>query len=159
MYCSNCGKANPDDSKFCQHCGVRISQFSIQREHKSSHTWAWVVGFTIPAILIGYFFGFQYGFSQGSSSGYNLGYKAAQEPTAQDAQQQERSKQAMNDIGFIIADYKQMSDLCEQKYQYGLNGDFNSAFQIKGQMTALQGQIDQIIGKYNSPSPTPQANF
>src|SRR5258708_6661027 len=163
MYCNNCGKANPEGSKFCQHCGSKISlnsTVSAQNKHKSSHTATWIVGFcSIPVLLGGFIFGYQYGFSKGSSSGYDLGFKSAQVPTAQDAQRQEQAKQAMNDIGIVIADYKQMSDLCEQKYQYGLNGDFNSAFQVKGQMTALQGQIDQIIGKYNYPSVTPQASY
>jgi pSer/pThr/pTyr-binding forkhead associated (FHA) protein len=24
-YCSNCGKANPDDARFCSHCGTRLA--------------------------------------------------------------------------------------------------------------------------------------
>ncbi|OGK17716.1 hypothetical protein A2774_02015 [Candidatus Roizmanbacteria bacterium RIFCSPHIGHO2_01_FULL_39_12c] len=33
MYCNNCGKHNPEDSKFCKHCGAEIVRVSA--EHKA----------------------------------------------------------------------------------------------------------------------------
>lgn len=33
MYCNNCGKHNPKDSKFCQSCGAKIEK--VGEEHKS----------------------------------------------------------------------------------------------------------------------------
>lgn len=32
MYCNNCGKHNPEDSKFCKHCGAEIVK--VLAEHK-----------------------------------------------------------------------------------------------------------------------------
>lgn len=32
MYCNNCGKQNPQDSKFCKHCGSEIKK--VLAEHK-----------------------------------------------------------------------------------------------------------------------------
>ena len=26
MYCNNCGKNNPEGSKFCQHCGIKLDK-------------------------------------------------------------------------------------------------------------------------------------
>jgi len=33
MYCNNCGKHNPEDSKFCKHCGSEIKR--VTSEHKN----------------------------------------------------------------------------------------------------------------------------
>lgn len=32
MYCSNCGKRNPEDSKFCQYCGAKFTGRHISKE-------------------------------------------------------------------------------------------------------------------------------
>src|SRR6266567_3338251 len=29
MYCNNCGKHNPEDSKFCKHCGEKIAEENV----------------------------------------------------------------------------------------------------------------------------------
>ncbi len=53
MYCNVCGKNNPKDSKFCQHCGIKFNQHPVSKpsEHKSSHVGAWIVGIIIVVIV------------------------------------------------------------------------------------------------------------
>lgn len=36
MYCNNCGKHNPEGSKFCQHCGFKIEHIE-ERRSSSKH--------------------------------------------------------------------------------------------------------------------------
>lgn len=36
MYCNNCGKHNPDGSKFCQHCGINLSKKAKSLETKEN---------------------------------------------------------------------------------------------------------------------------
>jgi len=33
MYCNNCGKHNPEGSKFCQHCGIKFNEHHATSEH------------------------------------------------------------------------------------------------------------------------------
>ena len=54
------------------------------------------------------------------------------------------------DLRAVGTDYQQMFTLCEQKYQAGIAGNMNEAYQIKGQMDVLQAQINQITGKYQT---------
>jgi hypothetical protein len=42
MYCPECGKHNPEDSKFCQHCGVKFDELTsgtatVHAKHETSH--------------------------------------------------------------------------------------------------------------------------
>ena len=32
MYCENCGEKIPDNSKFCNHCGSKLSTHIVQKE-------------------------------------------------------------------------------------------------------------------------------
>lgn len=52
MYCNNCGKHNPKDSKFCQHCGIKFDEhYSAMEAHKPaehSSTTAYVSQETAP---------------------------------------------------------------------------------------------------------------
>jgi hypothetical protein len=97
----------------------------------------------------GYYFGHQKGFSAGSDEGYVQGYKEGKTPTAEDIQVQNRKDSIVKDIFTISDRYMQIADLCEQKYQYGLSGDLNSALQIKGQITAIENEINEIFSSYN----------
>src|SRR5438876_361022 len=72
------------------------------------------------------------------------------ETTTIQAQKDTQRNSSENDLIAISDDYKKMSDLCEQKYQNGISGNFTSALETKGQMSELQNQIDKIIAKYYS---------
>src|SRR5258708_37159984 len=39
MYCKKCGKENPEESKFCQHCCVKFSEHegTTENTHSSEH--------------------------------------------------------------------------------------------------------------------------
>src|SRR5258708_30389240 len=57
MYCNNCGKNNPEGSKFCQHCGIKMTEkntINTSSEQKSSHAGAWIVGIIVILVIIGF---------------------------------------------------------------------------------------------------------
>jgi len=39
MFCKNCGKGNPDNSNFCEHCGIKFGKAHIEEENapRTSH--------------------------------------------------------------------------------------------------------------------------
>ena len=47
MYCIKCGKKNPDDIKFCEHCGFQLYTDEIKTEHQADKL------LTIIAIIVG----------------------------------------------------------------------------------------------------------
>lgn len=57
-------------------------------------------------------------------------------------------KEAITDIYSLTDKYKQLSDLCEEKYQSVLNGGYNQALVTKGKADAIKQEIDVILRKY-----------
>lgn len=78
MYCSNCGKKNPKDSKFCQHCGIKMStsnKIEGLKEEKSKNNWHLL--WKVPLVIIGsciLVFMLLYVFSSSFRNGFNNGY-------------------------------------------------------------------------------------
>jgi hypothetical protein len=72
--------------------------------------------------------------------GYLSGYSNAQ-PT------QEQVK-ASQDLYVVVDSYSQLYELCEEKYQLGIQGKFNEAFELKGKMLEIQQDIDEILVNY-----------
>lgn len=60
------------------------------------------------------------------------------------------SGEAISDVIALSKDYSSMSNLCEEKYQFALNGDFTDAFEVKGQINALQSDVSDILSKYST---------
>jgi len=54
------------------------------------------------------------------------------------------------DLRTVSSDYQQMYSLCEEKYQAAGKGDLSTAYQLKGQMDALQVEINRINAKYQT---------
>jgi len=56
MYCSNCGKKNPKDSKFCQFCGIKYGRSETvdkSSEHKTTNTGAWFFIIVVVLMILG----------------------------------------------------------------------------------------------------------
>ena len=56
-------------------------------------------------------------------------------------------------VFYISYKYKQLGELCEQKYQLGISGDISQALQVKGQMTEIQSSIDRLLAIYEPAKP------
>src|SRR5947207_478072 len=79
MYCSNCGKNNPEGSKFCQHCGIKMNdehRTLESKEVKSGSAWSllWkiplgIVAFCVLAFVL--LFVFSSNFRNNFWEGYN----------------------------------------------------------------------------------------
>ena len=73
------------------------------------------------------------------------GFSLGSEPTTQEL---EREKTA-GDIALVGDKYNELYQLCEKKYQLGIAGDFNSAYTVKGQIEAVEREVNAILAKYN----------
>lgn len=115
--------------------------------------------FILTGVVAGTFYfsksyGYSKGYTDGKAKGQKEGYKEGREPTTEDVKQAQLAKEAIIDIYDVSGKYKQLADLCENKYQSALNGDYNEAFTIKGQMTAIQAEIDSTMSKYGESDET-----
>lgn len=114
-----------------------------------------IIGFFVCILFLagiggGYYFGNQKGNTSGFNSGYEAGKTIADIPTQEETEAENRRINAANDLFTISNKYRELSDLCEQKYSAGLSGNMVNALTIKGKMEAIQTQIDETLNKYGS---------
>jgi len=81
---------------------------------------------------------------------FAIGLLAGSIPTTEQQNYEQAVKQYTTDIYTLSNQYAQVYTLCEQKYNYALNGDIGSALRLNGQMDIILQRINQIIEKYNS---------
>ena len=77
-------------------------------------------------------------------------YMIGTTPSDQEIYINNQTQQATNDLTLVSTKYNQLYNLCEQKYQYGIDGDLQTAYILKGQMEAIQIEIDTILARYNA---------
>jgi hypothetical protein len=94
LYCNNCGKSNPEDSKFCEYCGVKISNENDIQEKKTNKSkrllsLIWkiplgIIAFCIIAFMLLYTFSssFRTGLNNGSSGNSTKPTSASNTPNS-----------------------------------------------------------------------------
>jgi hypothetical protein len=78
-----------------------------------------------------------------------LGYQFGIVPSDEEMTDEEYRTEAENDLMTVAEDYGTLYSLCEEKYGYAIDGDFDSALIIVGQMEAIEAEIEGIQDKYN----------
>ena len=84
---------------------------------------------------------------------FYFGYSVGRTPTTDEQSYSTNYQTAVNDMVDISYKYKQLGELCEQKYQLGISGDISQALQVKGQMTEIQSSIDRLLAIYEPAKP------
>ena len=79
-----------------------------------------------------------------------VGYSIGSTPTPQQEWDQQNKAQIASDIATAGDKYNQLYNLCEQKYQLALNGNYYDAVRLNGQMDSLVAEINRILNKYNA---------
>lgn len=96
----------------------------------------------------GYDNGYTAGKKNGYSNGYSVGYKEGRKPTQEEVAAVNNYVSFVKDLYDVSGKYSQLYNLCENKYQSALNGDYTSAIRLNGQMDAIQADINTIMSKY-----------
>ena len=79
-----------------------------------------------------------------------LGLAIGATPTQQEEWDQQNKVQIAQDIATAGDKYNQLYNLCEQKYQLALNGNYYEAIRLNGQMDSLLAEINRVLNKYNA---------
>ena len=79
---------------------------------------------------------------------YVFGFYVGDRPTDEEVQNETRLESARQDLVSVSGLYQSLYNLCEEKYQTALSGDWSTALRINGQMDTLSNQIDTILEKY-----------
>lgn len=110
----------------------------------------WVLVASIVSIVgIGTSFIFyQYGYMIGYNTASDIQKKAAQAKQQRIDEDKFIVNGIVTDLATMSDKYNKLYELCEQKYQYGIDGDYQSAFELKGEMTAIEKEISNISEKY-----------
>lgn len=82
-----------------------------------------------------------------------IGVSVGQRPTEEEHQQQMDAYLYKQDITEISTRYASLYDMCEQKYSYGIKGNMNKAFELKGAMSQVENEINAIKSKYQPTKP------
>ena len=82
--------------------------------------------------------------------GNQNGYEEGQLPTLDEIETENKRNTATDDLFKITDKYSQLYNLCELKFKEGLAENFDEAYQYKGQMTAIEEEIQTILDKYEA---------
>jgi uncharacterized protein YpmB len=80
-----------------------------------------------------------------------LGFAIGRTPTTKQQREQAQQARYRADFYTLSADYARLYQMCEDKYQAGISGQINQAYQIKGQMLSLEAEVTKILAKYSFP--------
>ena len=78
-----------------------------------------------------------------------VGYAFGATPSEQEEFAQQKQTQVASDIALVGDKYSYLYNLCEQKYQLALDGDYYEAIRLNGQMDSLLIEINKVLTKYN----------
>ena len=76
-----------------------------------------------------------------------IGYSLGRIPTSQELSQAQKQQVATQDFMVVANKSLDLYQLCEQKYQFGINGQFDNAYEVKGEMNALLRDIQVVLDK------------
>lgn len=79
-----------------------------------------------------------------------VGYWYGQTPTEAENQAQATKDETARDILDVGVKYEKVYNLCEEKFETYLNGEYYDAVRLNGQIDVLIGQIDIILDKYDT---------
>jgi len=80
---------------------------------------------------------------------FMFGYYVGITPTSVEQQAASEDLQYKEDLYSVSGKYANLYSLCEEKYQAGIDGDLQTAFELKGRMNGLEEEIQTILGKYD----------
>lgn len=64
-----------------------------------------------------------------------------------------------SDLIDLASKYEEVHGICEQKYQYAINGQYDAALQLLGRQDVLLQQIDELLRKYEPEREASGATF
>jgi hypothetical protein len=131
---------------------VKIILYHVFKKHIKTFIWTLVIVLILLLSGISSYFFYKKGLNEGFSDGMKLQKSYAQsESQTRQAEADKKTatqNQVVDDIVLIGGKYNKLYSLCEQKYQYGLSGNFDSAMEVKGEMKAIEDEIGSISSKY-----------
>ena len=81
---------------------------------------------------------------------FAVGYAFGATPSKEEEFNQQKNTQITSDVASAGDKYNQLFNLCEQKYQLALKGNYWDAVRLNGQMDSLLADIYRILNKYNA---------
>lgn len=79
-----------------------------------------------------------------------VGYWSGQQPTDEELLNNQAKEAVALDLGAVARGYEAVYNLCEEKYQTGLKGDWDTAIRLNGQIDAKLEELGTIISKYET---------